>query len=187
MNRERLDRCDCARAAMTPAAIALLRLGWRAEDFAPGMLATAPMRGKVATDFIVRIVSASHEEIIATEDVCDTWRWRLCDDGWRVDAWREGWDPEAVTLTATPREWTPDLHDPATFALALRVLGRRVGVVMPDGDPRPLVWVRSQSVRGAQFFWILQLNVFGGPIGAEPDPVTALAMALAQTAEVPRD
>lgn len=143
----------------------LLRRGWRHKDWCAGSLATR-------RDGEGRVVEP-------------------LDDGRLLLCFGSGRNTEWVPAT----DWLPDLSDRATFALALDVLGERVGVVSPDA--RPLMWRRIDHERVGPFFgvlpgWRLETSAlspsavsytFREPVGDEPDPVVALAMALAVTVE----
>lgn len=134
--------------------------------------------------------------------------------GWRRTDWRDGmltmWRAEhpavrigsaEVFIRDGDERALPDIADPATFRLALDVLGERVGI--PTGVV-PLVWARwpwawslSAVVNMHECVWFCAVpgsesrgSVWSGVCGvAEPwtseeSPVTALAMALADTSRV---
>ena len=140
---------------MTPTTIEALRRGWRAEDFRPGMY--------------VRTI-ADRGGMIVGRPVLKCWPVTLWNKAFR--------EYETIWI-----EWElliPDLNDAATFALALAVLAHRSG--LPESVV-PYAWWRWRD----NDRWVLELAA-GTPhrdfVCAEPDPIEALAVALAQTAEV---
>ena len=139
----------------------LLRTGWRAEDWRPEM--------RNEEDSIVLVINDHGPKVWAF--TLPTGEWCVVhDDGKLRDRWRGCW---------------PNLHDPATFALALAVLARRVG--LPDTSPVPYAWWWTTPA-GA---WVVESpdgchsHTFAPFPEPTTDPVLALAAALAATVEKP--
>lgn len=153
---------------MTDATIAALRVGWRPQNWHPGMHAIDPEDGSALG--VVVHVSDEHPGM---PTICFL-----------------GADDDHIRVTGADTEDSlPDLSDAGTIACCLAELARRVGLLE---SPVPFNWKRysprpAEPERSAGPYWALSNGQYAeeiyGAVGAELDPLAALALALRDTVE----